>query len=289
MKTKLFHTVLAMFLFTGCTIVDGNITTTYIYKNDSSYDITIYVNRETSDNHPWKGEKILALATGEEQSLEFSETGPRKSWKFFQPFPNYPHMNSMVVSINDEVWEVVFDRQAVEDKNNPLVTSGYETVSRDHSVSVFQYVFTDDRVADIVKDTEAKYTSVFTYRNETDQEITLWIVEEPGEGVTYDYNHLIAPEQEISDTLTLRGKAPTPFCYRENQEYSDNTYLGIWLGDMHPGLTPPDPDVRQSYAAPEGTLFDTSVYTLTERKNAFHTVYLFTFTDTFFEEKSVAE
>ncbi|HIW97783.1 MAG TPA: hypothetical protein H9866_04765 [Candidatus Tidjanibacter gallistercoris] len=283
MKTKYLRMVSVLFLLTGCTIVDGNITTTYIYKNDSSYDIAIHVNQETSDNHPWKGEKIFALAAGEEQSFEFSDVGPRKSWGFFQPFPDYPHMNSMVVSINDAVWEVVFDKQDVENKNNPLVTSGYETVSRDHSVSVFRYVFTDDRVADIVKDTEANHTSVFTYRNETAQDITLWIVDEPGEGIIYDYKHLIAPGEEVSDTLTLRGKAPAPFCYKENHEYSENTYLGIWLGDMNPGLAPPEPDVRQPYAAPEGTLFDTSVYTLTKRKDEFRAAYLFTFTDNFFE------
>lgn len=274
MKAKLIIAAYTALLATGCTIVDKSGEATYIYINDSSYEVTVsYYDHNPEDYSKAEPLYKFTLAPGEEHK-DHLEGGI--GW-VPAPFLNRSYEGYVTIS-NGETTAIHYKYEEYPDmevENNILDLESYELVnsSRDGYKRTYRYTITDD----IFKPFET-WTANYIYVNNTPWLITITRAYSK-DGSVWKYEWVIDPNSAYTDTgSTKDGYFPSPMEIKS--ESPDETHFVEILCHS----IPESKKTVQWYKDKESddeSLYNIHSYKMMEQTE-FNATYEFTFTEEFF-------
>lgn len=257
MKLKLLlATLLAAATMTGCS-TDPPGSATYIYKNESSYEITA------------KAYTLGYLKSGPVFQIGFTIVPGAEHSMFIggdiaeipDPFNLHTYNNYVTIS-NGE-------KQITQWESNGVLLNkkSYELVSQKGYNAIYKYVFTD-------KDFEVNQTSraLYEYKNESDYTITLKLYYlDNGIPVMDSLFTLNKKSRDFIPVNNDKGFLPKPFT--ENGTIHDLTYLTISNGER---------EITQHCQSTKLNLFDIESYEFVS-KNITRETYRYIFTNADFD------
>lgn len=273
MKAKLIIVAYIALLATGCTIVDKGGRASYIYTNNSSYEITVssYSQFPSTTQEPYIQ---FAVASGEEYTVELETQGIGGAPP---PFYNTSYEGYVTIS-NGETTAIHYKHEEhpdMEVENNILDLDSYELVnsSRDGYKRTYRYTITDD----IFKPFET-WTANYIYVNNTPWLITITPAYGK-DGSVWKYEWVIDPNGDYTETCSTKdGYFPSPMEIKS--ESPDETHFVEILYHS----IPESKKIVQWYKdkdSDDESLYNVGTYKVKEQTK-FNATYEFTFTEEFF-------
>lgn len=235
------------------------VSTTYIYKNDTPYLITV---SSYDSMFPEKGGKILfSLSPNEEYAWVIESMGGAG---MFMPFADMPNLYEIEIYGGGRT---IIQKSRTTSADNLFFQSSYTQQGKKNKYrSTWEYVFKEELFAGI----EPIYKATYTYHNDTWLKITGSVSWNDAHNSKQFSRYIeIEPQEAFQLDYSSKEGLPAPFV----EDGADIESITVELSN---GLK----TVESAYS--DDGLFDLNNYTLTDSKDEFNAAYSYSFTDAYF-------